>query len=312
MSHPPFNTGFTSFRSSDPDGSIACALWYPSETPAKVIRQGAYDFHVAKNAECVGGQHPLIVISHGSGGTRFGHCKTAEFLSQRGFIVLAPEHPHNNFFDYQGVGSAKSYQNRSRHLKSSLDALLSDEKWGKFVNLDKIAVFGFSLGGYTALTSVGARPYVDGLRRHQRQNREFDPIFTGYEAIVRDGYDKTHLPVEFDARYKACIALAPVSGGLFPMESLKDVTIPVQIFRAERDAILRNPFHAQEIRENLPLKCDFHIFEKAGHFSFLSPVRDDMKDQLGEFANDDPGFDRECEHDKMHHLILGFLQKALS
>ena len=303
-----YNAAFTSFRAEN----IPCALWYPTMEDARDLTQGVYTFHVAKNAGVADGRFSLIVMSHGSGGTRFGHCKTAEFFAQNGFVVLAPEHPQNNFFDDSGVGSAQTYQYRSAHLKTALDHLLSNDKWGQHINTDQIAVFGFSLGGYTALTAVGAKPFVTGLRQHIRMNREFDPIFSGYEVIVRDGYDEDYLPVTYDPRYKACIALAPVSGGLFPANSLNDISVPVQIFRAERDMILRHPFHSTEIRDNLPQGCDFHITEKAGHFSYLSPVRDEMKAQLGELANDAPGFDRMGEHHKMHTLMLNFLQKALS
>lgn len=306
------HAGLTMFRAKDPDGSIPCALWYPTDNLAEVTRHGVYDFCVAKKAVIQDGPHPLVVMSHGSGGTRFGHCKTAEFLAQNGYMVLAPEHPFNNFFDDSGVGSAHVYSARSRHLKSALDALLADEEWGAHIDIHRIAVHGFSLGGFTALTAVGAKPYVAGLRQHLRQNREFDATFCGYEVIVRDGYDDDYLPVTFDPRYKACMAFAPVGGGLFPKESLKDITVPVQIYRAERDMILRNPFHAEDIARNLPQDCDYHVTEKAGHFSYLSWVRDDVKADLGELANDMPGFEREAEHAKIHQEMLEFLNKALS
>ncbi|WP_135081210.1 alpha/beta fold hydrolase [Terasakiella sp. SH-1] len=308
----PYFAGFSSYRVSDPDGPVPCGLWYPTHTKAQQLTQGVYDMHVAKKGEIAQGRFPLIMISHGSGGTRFGHCKTAEMLAENGYMVLAPEHPKNNFFDDRGVGSAHTYQYRSRHMKSALDAFLGDPTWGACVDPQRIAVFGFSLGGYTALTCVGARPYVKGLRQHIRTNREFDPIFSGYEVIVRDGFDDDYLPTMADPRYKACIALAPVSGGLFPKASLQDITCPIQVFRAERDMILRNPFHAHDIQQNLPAGCDYHVTPKAGHFSYLSPVREDAKATLGELANDDPGFNRAGEHAKIHHLMLIFLDKALS
>lgn len=300
------------FRASDPDGSIPCALWYPTHEPAKTSRHGIYDFCVAKKAVIAEGAHPLVVTSHGSGGTRFGHCKTAEFLAQNGYMVLAPEHPFNNFFDDSGVGSARVYSSRSRHLKSALDAVLEDAHWGIVIDADRIAVHGFSLGGFTALTAVGATPFVAGLRQHLRQNREFDTTFCGYEVIVRDGYDDEYLPVTSDPRYKACMAFAPVSGGLFSKDSLKDISVPVQIYRAERDMILRNPFHAEEIARNLPQGCDYHVTEKAGHFSYLSWAREDARSELGELVNDMPGFDRQVVHEKIHQEMLGFLNKALS
>lgn len=307
-----YNAGFTLLRAVDPDGPIPCALWYPTHSPSTPVTQGVYVFDIAKKASPGEGPFPVVVMSHGSGGTRFGHCKTAEFLAQNGYIVLAPEHPKNNFFDDSGVGSAHTYQYRSRHLKSALDCLLDHRDWEKLIDKDRISIFGFSLGGFTALTAVGARPYVTGLARHIRQNREYDPVFSGYEVIVRDGVTEGYLPTTPDPRYKAGIALAPVGGGLFPRDSLKDISVPVQIFRAEQDMILRHPFHAGEIRDNLPHGCDYHITQKAGHFSYLSPMREEVHTELGELANDLPGFDRVAEHHKIHGLILEFLQKALS
>ena len=307
-----YHAGFSLFRASDPDGSIPCAIWYPTDEPARVLRQGIYDFNVVRNGAIASGQHPLIMMSHGSGGTRFGHCKTAEFLAQKGYIVVAPEHPFNNFFDDSGSGSASVYSARSRHVKAALDTVLVEGKWADSIDPTRIVVFGFSLGGFTALTCVGARPYVDGLRHHLRLNREFDATFCGYEVIVRDGFAESYLPTTPDPRYKACIALAPVSGGLFTQESLQDVEVPVLLFRAERDMVLRNPFHADEIRQNLPQGCAYHVTAKAGHFSYLSPVRDEARAALGELANDMPGFDRVAVHDDMHHKIVDFLHKALS
>jgi len=37
-----------------------------------------------------------------------------------------------------------------------------------------------------------------------------------------------------------------------------------------------------------------------------------LNDEKWVLSNADEAIDRETEHDKIHHLILGFLQKALS
>lgn len=307
-----YSAGFSSFRSRDEDGIIPCAVWYPSQSDESTLVQGVYDFSVAKEGDIVEGNHKLLVISHGSGGTRFGHCKLAEMLARNGYIVLAVEHPKNNFFDDSGVGSAQSYKNRSRHVHIALEDFINKSKWSAHIDLHRIAILGFSLGGFTALTCVGAKPYVAGVKHHIRANREFDPIFSGYEVIVRDGYDEAYLPVTPTPRFKACIAMAPVSGGLFPKDSLKDVKVPVQLFRAEHDMILRSPFHCDQIRENLPQSPEFHLTKRAGHFSYLCPVREEAKARLGELANDNPGFDRAKAHQEIHQLILTFLNKSLS
>jgi predicted dienelactone hydrolase len=306
-----YNAGFTPLRFSDPDGSLSCNLWYPTDAPAENFNKGAYLFNVAKKSNPAKGCFGLVMISHGSGGTRFDHCKLAEFLAENGYLVLAVEHPFNNFMDESKTGTAESYQNRSRHIQSALNGLLDHADWGEYIDIEKIAIFGFSLGGFTALTCIGARPDVDGLRQHLRQNREFDPLFCSYEVIVKQGYEERYLHPTPDPRFKAAIAMAPVGGGLFPKESLADIKVPVMIFRAERDMVLRHPFHADQIKENLPNGATFYITEKAGHFSYLSPMREDAKDGLGELANDADGFDREKEHDFIHARVLEFLSEKL-
>lgn len=308
LSATPHNAGFTSFQVRDEDGLIPSALWYPSDQRAHTFKQGAYDFHVAKKAALRPGPHPLVMLSHGSGGTRFGHCKTAEFLAENGFMVCAPEHPGNNFFDESQTGSARSYANRSRHMKATLDGLLKSE-FADYIDPERIAIMGFSLGGYTALTCLGVVPNVASLREHIRQNREFDPVFTSYRVIIKDGYDGDTLPITADPRYKCAILLAPVSGGLFDPENLKDITCPVLLYRAEKDTMLRNPFHAEYIRDALPSQPDYHVLKNASHFSFLSPIRAEFKEQAGDMAFDLPGFDREREHLRLNEEIRDFLEK---
>lgn len=307
-----YNAAFATFHARDEDVRFPCALWYPTLEDEQTYNQGVYLFQTAKSAPIAQGSHPVVVMSHGSGGTRFGHCKTAEVLARNGYLVLCPEHPFNNFFDDSQTGTADSYARRSRDLKVALDKLLSLDPYGPAIDANKIAVFGFSLGGYTALCASGARPFVTGLRHHIRANREFDPLFSSYEVIVKSGFQDDFLPVTPDPRYKACIALAPVSGGLFTKDALKDVSVPTLLFRAERDMVLRHPFHAEEIRTHLPTPPHYHVTPKAGHFSYLSPVREEVKDGLGELANDAPGFDRQAVHEEMHDVILTFLHKALS
>jgi predicted dienelactone hydrolase len=46
-----------------------------------------------------GGPFPLIAFSHGSGGIRFQNTFQMEHLASHGFVVVAPDHQGNTFFD---------------------------------------------------------------------------------------------------------------------------------------------------------------------------------------------------------------------
>jgi hypothetical protein len=51
--------------------------------------------------------------------------------------------------------------------------------------------------------------------------------------------------------------------------------------------------------------------KNAGHHSFISPIPERMKSQLGEIAIDPKGFDRKKFHLKMNQEIANFLSRAL-
>ena len=50
---------------------------------------------MARDADVVGGNHPLIVLSHGTG----GFYDTALILAHAGFVVAALTHPQDNSHD---------------------------------------------------------------------------------------------------------------------------------------------------------------------------------------------------------------------
>jgi predicted dienelactone hydrolase len=54
---------------------------------------------VARDADVVGGNHPLIVLSHGTGGLYSSHYDTALILAHAGFVVAALTHPQDNSHD---------------------------------------------------------------------------------------------------------------------------------------------------------------------------------------------------------------------
>ena len=105
--------------------------------------------------------------------------------------------------------------------------------------------------------------------------------------------------------------MAPV-GVLFNDEhSLAKVDVPIRLYRAEKDKVLLYPFHAEAIRKKLSKKLEYVVVTNAGHYSFISPIPDSIKDKVGAVAIDPTGFNRSEFHKKMNEEIADFFSKSL-
>lgn len=71
---------------------IPVVVWYPTKQPLTEWHAGPYLIHATGDATVTAGAHPLIILSHGSGGGEFGHADLAETLAGQGYIVAAPRH----------------------------------------------------------------------------------------------------------------------------------------------------------------------------------------------------------------------------
>src|ERR1700730_12829835 len=89
--------GFERATVPDPDGvPLEAGIWYPSEAPAAAQPLGLYRQIVATDGAVAGRGLPLIVMSHGSGGSFAGHYDTALVLAEAGFVVGAITHAGDN------------------------------------------------------------------------------------------------------------------------------------------------------------------------------------------------------------------------
>ena len=96
--------GFTTVQVPDPPGEdLAVGIWYPTEQAATPHRLDLYTQTVAADAAIAGTGHPLVVMSHGTGGSYAGHYDTALALARAGFVVAAMTHTGDNYRDTSRV-----------------------------------------------------------------------------------------------------------------------------------------------------------------------------------------------------------------
>ena len=142
---------------------LATAVWYPAALGSRESEWRVGIFNAGWNAQkaplaAATTTRALVVLSHGTGGGAAGMAWLAETLASSGYIVAAVNHHGNTAAEpsYQLQGFILWWE-RARDISVLIDKLLADPQFGAHIDPSRIGVAGFSLGGYTALATVGAR-----------------------------------------------------------------------------------------------------------------------------------------------------------
>lgn len=287
---------------------VPLALWYPTATPASAPAQlGSYRTTATLAAPIAPGPHPLIVLSHGSGGGEFGHIDLAEALAERGYLVAAPRHLGDSHDEPGGRGTDVQLVGRPWQIKAVLDLLLSDARFAPRIDAGKIGMAGFSAGGYTTLAMLGARYDLALHRTHCAVERDWEmcPLwrFSRFR-VTRPGWEPPK-----ETRIRAAVAMAPVSV-FFDAAGVRDVTAPLLLVQARDDAHLPNRWHTSRLRTLLP-KPPQSIEIDGAHFVFLAPCTAQMHARLPALCTDAPGVDRAAIHAKLNRAIGEFFDAQL-
>ena len=70
---PPLAAGFEALQAADgTDKPLEVSLWYPTEAAAQQVTLGPFTLDIARGGAVAGQGLPLIVMSHGNGGSSLG------------------------------------------------------------------------------------------------------------------------------------------------------------------------------------------------------------------------------------------------
>jgi predicted dienelactone hydrolase len=299
---------------------LPVTMVYPTAEPAKHLVQGSFEIDVAVDARPTPGQHSLIVMSHGTGGSALSDHALAATLARAGFIVAQPQHAGDNHADMSKSGPA-AWTTRPREVGAVIDALAASPAWRPLLQLDKVGVHGMSAGGGTALVMAGARWRVLDLARHCAEHGDDDMGFcfngatnpaaraerkasfgrvqdvpeANLPAIVTDWHGGRDAgDPRPDARVAAVSASVPL-GAIFTADSLAAIHIPVAIVSAGRDQNLLPAFHSQRVLKACGSCIALDELRGAGHFDLLAPFPADVARRVGATQArggfPEPGFD---------------------
>jgi len=261
---------------------------YPTDETERETRIGPYTLETAEGAEPSSGPFPLVMISHGSGGSPLVYRTLSRYLAKSGFIVGMPEHPFDNRNDHRWKGTVQNLEYRPRHIRLAVDWVFEQERFRRCATHDAVTLIGHSMGGYTALAAAGGMP-------------------VSFPHESPDGQSRT-IEVVPDRRVKSLVLLAPATVWFQGDEALRAVDLPILMLDAEKDPYTP-PFHAQIVLKGVadPTKLIYRTVENAGHFSFLSPFPDPMINPSFLPSQDPPGFDRKQFNERLCEEILQFL-----
>jgi predicted dienelactone hydrolase len=280
--------------------AIAGGIWYPCTEPPGTMRYGPYVPPVSKDCPLSGGKHPLIVVSHGRGGTFIGHHDTAEALADAGFIVAAINHPGDTRADMSRATELSVHVSRPADIKRLVDYMVGASPAAPFIDPSRIGFFGFSRGGYTGLAVVGANAdwanatgYCgDSPARgcQQIRNREFPG------------------PSPHDLRIKAAVVADPLAV-FFTADAVAPIKVPVQLWASELggDGVFLRDVAPLDV--NLSAPHEFHVVRNAGHFAFFlcPPV---LAQSAPDLCTDQSDFNRAVFHQEFN-AAAKFLQENL-
>ncbi|MEM9708633.1 MAG: hypothetical protein AAF871_07530 [Pseudomonadota bacterium] len=142
------------------------AIWYPSTSehpPTLYANNPVFEGVEAHlDATLSQGQHPVVLFSHGMGGTDRAQAWLASALAQRGVITVSVNHANSTWGDFD-MSKGVAHWTRAQDMSAALDALVDMPSFSDGLDTSRIMAAGFSYGGWTALSLGGATGNHDGV-----------------------------------------------------------------------------------------------------------------------------------------------------
>jgi predicted dienelactone hydrolase len=343
MGEPAYHAGVTE-RSIQPQRSIynwrgarthslVTTIWYPVETsvPAEPRWIGAPDApfasagRAAPNAEMTKNptSFPLILLSHGTGGSSLMLAWLGTRLAEEGFLAAAVNHPGNNALEpYTPEGFALWWE-RATDISEVLSALLADVQFGSRIDPSRVGAAGFSLGGFTAIELAGGigtharfeefckSDQADEICRSQLEFPDLNEKVAAvagteeFQASVRDS-SRSHR----DPRIRAVFAIAPAIGPAFLPGDLRKIRIPVAIVSGSADHVVPVESSARFFTKYIP-GASLSLYPGAAHYTFLATCTESGRKAQPVLCGDAPGVDRDAVHARATTEAVRFFRTHL-
>jgi predicted dienelactone hydrolase len=313
---------------------LSSVVWYPTEdgvtpqdfffgTPEPLF----FVRDVAVGAPPLAGPQrlPLVLLSHGTGGSALQLGWLAQTLAAHGHLVVAVNHHGNTSVEsYQPQGFLLWWE-RARDLSVVIDRVLADPVFGHRIDAARIGAAGFSLGGYTVVAAVGGRCSLDHFQAASRARSEAVPQgprelpdasrwfdeFMQRDPVFRDSV-AAHGQSYRDPRIRAAFVMNPALGEAFEDRALAGLDVPMQVVVCEADEDVPPPFNGCRYAQLVPGAGLTWIHGPVGHYVFLAEATAEGRRSLPHLCEDDPSVDRRAVHAHVALLAVSFFERHLA
>ncbi len=289
--HRTTTTPTAAIRDAKHSDVLRVTVWYPAvagavETPLLVGPPGQPLFdagRAAADARFAPGRHPVILLSHGFGGSARIMAWFGTALARAGNVVIAVDHPGNNGRDPMTMAGGLLVWERAVDLKAALDAARHDPQVAPHLDPQRLGVAGFSLGGFTALLTAGGRGDIDRYLQFCHDNPRDptcmaqaeapdqtmaarvaalkQPVLAAQAKHAGDDYSIPGIKAVFLMAPGAIVAITPAS--------LRALKTPVSIVLGDADPVAPPRSNGELAAQLLP-HATLKALHDAGHYDFLA------------------------------------------
>lgn len=316
---------------------LLTTVWYPAdqsavEQPQWIGPASAPLFsegNAAREAKLASNpaKFPLIVLSHGTGGSAAMMAWLGTVLAQHGYIAAAVNHPGNNGTEEYTIEGFVFWWERATDLSVVIDKMLQDSTFGARIDPKRIGAAGFSLGGYTMIEIAGGItvrenyyrfcqtnssdplckdiPEFPNLREKAEQRAKLPQSAVAFKDAYDHASDSRH-----DPRVRAVFAIAPALAPAFDPDSLAKISIPVQIVVGEADPIALPSTNAKYFADHIP-GAKLIVLPGVRHYTYLDTCTDAARKIRPLLCTDAPGVDRDSVHNKTALMAVAFFDANL-
>ncbi len=299
------------------DRVLKVDLWYPAEVPATATPEtyaGSLPAEppappsrftirgiAVRDARPAVGRFPLVVVSHGYSNETVAMSWLTENLASKGYVVAAIRHADPPLTDRSKI--PEPLLRRPLDIAFVTRALQRSLADGGSVDPSRVALIGYSMGGYGVLTAAGG---------------ELDPesplakLIPGGLLVpyARGGSSRDAMHV---AGVKAVVAMSPGGGSLqaWGPEGLRKITAPLLLIAGDRDWTLDYQTGARAFFA-MATSCNRYLltFRGAGHRIGLGPAPDEMRRRLWDLDwFEDPVWRQDRIVGINLHMITAFLDR---
>ena len=317
----PFEVGLSTMYFKDPNGkSLVADVWYPAAPSDDAVLAEYEPLNVTGTAyrnppiDLSAGPHPLVAFSHGYISIRFQSFYMMEHLASHGFVIVAPDHPHNTLFDNNPDMDVQMMLERPGDVIHSVNHLLAQNDMpGLFLNTirdDTYAAIGHSFGAVTVMRMGGAAVDWDTLRTYCAQGQGNGRVC---DVLGEIGQGETTSLLETDDRI---ITTVPMSPGLWYAfgdqgSGLAALDNPL-VLAGEKDDILSWNNEGEPVWDAMKGPKRLALFHDVGHygFSFLCEILTTFRPECA--GPDDGWADLKWVHQRSQTIVTAHLQYVMN